>query len=229
MSSTTKPRRHKVAVGTLRRAPQTIAPSRFRVLVVHTVVRDRRYKLVNGELFDMQTDEGETTNVAAEHPDVVKRLRGKFDEWFADVTAGQSYGRVPIEVGRADENPVELDVTWAEAAGGRKIVKPQYDRYIRDRVTDWTDAGDSVRWAIDVTRPGTYEVRLNYGCAPADAGSTFRVSVGDARVDRVGTLRLDRTGPAVLEIRPLSLKGRELMALHKVWLRRLPDAAAGAP
>ena len=202
-------------------------------------VRDRRYKLVNGELFDLQADPGESKNIAADHPDVVKRLRGEFERWFADVTGGRDYARVPIEVGRADENPVELDVTWAETAGAAKRVKPSYNRYIRDHVTDWTDAGDSIRFAIDVTRPGNYEVRLSYGSHPADAGSAFRVSVGDAHVDakvratagrevfrpqRVGTLRLDRPGPATLEIKPLDLKGRELMVLHKVWLRRVGDA-----
>jgi arylsulfatase A len=114
-------------------------------------------------------------------------------------------------------------------------VKPTYRRYIRDTVDDWSEVGDSVRWKIDVVQPGRYEVTLSYGCRPADAGSRFRVSVGEAAVEGVveatlqrdvfrprvvGTLDLPQ-GPAVLEIKPLSIVGSELMALHKVWLRRL--------
>jgi len=33
-------------------------------------------------------------------------------------------------------------------------------------------------------------------------------------------LELER-GPATLEMRPVAIRGRELMALHKIWLRRL--------
>ena len=87
-------------------------------------------------------------------------------------------------------------------------------------------------------------VFIALGCAPADAGSRFRVAVtagGTAshvdaateatagreiyRPRSVGTLELAK-GPAHLEVRPVQLAGAELMSLHKVWLRRLPDRGA---
>ena len=113
-------------------------------------------------------------------------------------------------------------------------------------VEGWTEAGDSVRWKIDVVEAGRYEVVLSYGCAPADAGSTFRVGVARAgaggadtgtpsvegvteptagrdvyRPRVIGSLELPK-GQALLEIKPVKLAGSELMSLHKVWLRRLP-------
>jgi arylsulfatase len=56
-------------------------------------VRDPRWHLVsdNGgrepawKLFDVQADYGETTDVAEREPDVVKRLAGAYDQWWADV------------------------------------------------------------------------------------------------------------------------------------------------
>ena len=207
-------------------------------------VRDRRgYKLVVNadaktrsakyELFDLQSDPGETKDIAAAHAEIVRRLRDEFARWFADVTAGQSFGRVPIEVGRADENPVELDLLWSEVVGTK--VNPTYREYNRDIVNGWTQTGDSSKWRVDVTRPGRYEVILSYGCAPADAGSRLRVSIGNSKLDHttqatagrelfrplsVGTIDLTR-GRATLEIKPLKIVGKELFALHKVWLKRM--------
>ncbi|HSQ68369.1 MAG TPA: sulfatase [Polyangiaceae bacterium] len=56
----------------------------------HRMVRDERYKLVYVPerkrveyiLYDTQVDPGETANVAAEHPDVVARLRGELWAWM---------------------------------------------------------------------------------------------------------------------------------------------------
>ncbi len=203
-------------------------------------VQDGRYKLAKGELFDLESDPGEKTDIAAQHPGKVRELREVFEAWFADVTAGQDYGRVPIEVGRADENPVEIDLTWGEPVG--KKVKPTYRHYNRDTIEDWSDKDDAVRWKIDVVEPGDYEVVVSYGCRPGDEGATFAVTVGESSVEcrvepragrevfqdaTVGTLTLSK-GPATLEIKPTRIVGQELMALHKIWLRRLGADASSS-
>jgi len=46
-------------------------------------VRTERWRWVNNrELFDISTDPGETTDVSAEHPEVVQRLQKSYDEWW---------------------------------------------------------------------------------------------------------------------------------------------------
>ncbi len=223
----------------------TVGPNDRRLFGPNWAVRNARgYKLVMAntvgdsnpqlELFDLENDPGESKDIASQHPGIVGELRDQVEKWFAEVTAEQDYAPVAIEVGREDENPVELDVTWGEPVG-RKVL-PTYHRYIRDTVDNWTEEEDSVRWKIDVVQAGRYEVVLSYGCPPADAGSKFRVSVGSVHLEgrvestpgrevfrprTIGTLELAK-GPASLEIKPLSIAGRELMALHKVWLERLP-------
>jgi arylsulfatase A-like enzyme len=47
-------------------------------------VRNQRYRLVGAELFDMQADPGQTKNVAAEHPDVVKAMRAAYDTFWKE-------------------------------------------------------------------------------------------------------------------------------------------------
>ncbi|HUP87762.1 MAG TPA: arylsulfatase [Longimicrobiales bacterium] len=49
-------------------------------------IRNRRFTLVNDrELYDLQNDPGETHNVIASHPDVVKELRAAYDDWWQSV------------------------------------------------------------------------------------------------------------------------------------------------
>jgi arylsulfatase len=49
-------------------------------------IRDRRFTLVNGrELYDLQSDFGETTNVIDRYPAEAARLRSVYDRWWQDV------------------------------------------------------------------------------------------------------------------------------------------------
>jgi arylsulfatase A-like enzyme len=49
-------------------------------------IRNSRYTLVNNkELYDLQADPGEKTNVIAEHPEVVARLRAEYDGWWESI------------------------------------------------------------------------------------------------------------------------------------------------
>lgn len=60
----------------------------------HCRIREGRYSLVNVEnradawqLFDVASDRGESTDVAAEHPEIVVRLAAEYDRWWDSVQA----------------------------------------------------------------------------------------------------------------------------------------------
>jgi arylsulfatase A len=188
----------------------------------------------NGELYDLRVDPGEKRNISPERPEVARKLRHEFEEWFRLVT-DREYARVPIEIGRDDENPVEIDLTWGDPVGK---VTPQYRSYNRDTIDNWTDTGDSVRWKVDVMESGEYELILSYGCDPGQGGSIAQFQLGQARLDytftatpgrlvfmtrKAGRMSLGK-GPATLEIKPLKIAGKELAAIHKIWFRRLREA-----
>jgi arylsulfatase len=78
------------------------APSPDRVLVTHVgrwdrgtasqaryrncSIRNNRFRLVNNqELYDLQADPGETTNVIDRHPQVAAELRAAYDKWWDEV------------------------------------------------------------------------------------------------------------------------------------------------
>jgi arylsulfatase A len=187
------------------------------------------------ELFDLAKDPGESHDLAASHPEEVKALKIRFEKWFGEVTTGQSFTRVPIEVGKPDENPVEIDILWGEPHG--KKVSPTYFNYNRDTIENWSEPQDFVAWKIDVITPGKFEVILSYGCDPADAGSRLSVQADSSSVSHrteatasrtafrplsIGVLSL-KAGPQTLSIQPVTIVGKELFALHKVWLKHLTD------
>jgi arylsulfatase A-like enzyme len=51
-------------------------------------IQNSRFTLVNNTaLYDLKADPRETTNVIADHPDVVASLRATYEQWWADVQA----------------------------------------------------------------------------------------------------------------------------------------------
>ena len=47
-------------------------------------VRNQRYRLVENNLYDMVKDPGQTHNIAAENPQVVKELRTAYDKFWKE-------------------------------------------------------------------------------------------------------------------------------------------------
>ncbi|MEM8681561.1 MAG: sulfatase-like hydrolase/transferase, partial [Planctomycetota bacterium] len=69
-------------------------------------VRSPKYRLIDHQqLFDIQTDPGETTNVAAEHPEEVARLQKAFDQWWPEARSRMVNEDVP----NASEAPFWVD------------------------------------------------------------------------------------------------------------------------
>jgi arylsulfatase len=88
-------------------------------------IRDARFTLVNNaELYDLQADPGEKTNVIEAHADVVAKLRAAYEQWWTEVQ--------PLQV---NENVVGPKVNpfkalyWQQFGGGpdealRKFMDP---------------------------------------------------------------------------------------------------------
>ena len=200
---------------------------------VNWAITGAKYKLVNGQLYDIESDPSESNNLASSKPDLVKNLRAEYQRWFKDVCNGQVFGRVPIEVGRKDENPVEIQMSWAELHG--KNTRYTFSSYDWDVIDGWDTKGDAVDWDIDVVRSGKYEVKIQYGCTRTDAGGKFSVSVVDANVDgqveatptvdafitrTLGTLELP-LGRNTIRVEAEKIPGKQLMALNRIWLKRI--------
>ena len=214
-------------------------------------VRTQRYRLVNEgkgwQLFDMEADPAQKTDIAAANSTIVRDLSAAYASWFAEVSRS-AFVRPPIEVGHASEDPIELEAPDAVLAG--VTFKNSRQGYANDWIAGWTSADGAASWDIDVVRPGRYEVSLAYVCNEEDAGSRIQVTAGRASTEAVvkatairpiflphrepgqyyrslvwselpaGTLRLDR-GRTRLEVRAVTKTGETVMELKHVALRYL--------
>lgn len=107
------------------------APVRYH----HFMIRNHRWKLVHPsgfgklrfegepkfELYDLQNDPREQHNLAAEKPEILNRLKNRYDKWLDDVssTRPDNYAPPRIIVGTSHENPLRLTrQDWRGASWG---------------------------------------------------------------------------------------------------------------
>jgi arylsulfatase/arylsulfatase A len=110
------------------------------------------------ELFDMKTDPYERTDVAADHPDVVAKLKAEYEAWFQDVsnTRPNNYAPARIIIGtKAETTTVLTRQDWRGAGWG-----PLEVGY----------------WDIGVPRPAQFDVKLIF--APSDKPRTAHFRLG---------------------------------------------------
>jgi arylsulfatase len=114
------------------------------------------------ELYDLTTDPGQKTNVAAKRPDVVKRLKDHYDGWWKEVEP-LTGDFVPVIVGADEENPVRLSsADWAKV----------YCDNMNDLRTGRNKNGP---WHIQAAKDGEYEIALRRWPKEADAAMSAGV------------------------------------------------------
>lgn len=198
------------------------------------------------QLYDMQSDPGETTNIATDRPEIVRQLSKRYDSWFADISR-DGLRRFPLPVGHAEHNPVELHAP--QAYFDKPLGFANGPGFANDWLTGWTDAKGKIWFEIEVTTAGDYDVELAVACSPGDAGSRVRIRVGSEFLEatipdapapeiplrhrdergktryrnrewvtlKLGTLKLPK-GPAKLFIEPLTMPGTHVMDFKHVKL-----------
>jgi len=153
-------------------------------------VRTQRWRAVNEgrgwQLFDMPADPGQKRNVAAEQPDVVRRLAGAYDRAY-DAMVPEPMTPLPIPVGHPEWPVVTAPAheAFLQPESGQGIRYVGEKGWANDWITGWTDTAAFPRWELDVVRPGRHEVTLLYNCAAEDVGARVRVQVGGAPLEGV--------------------------------------------
>lgn len=211
-------------------------------------VRSQRHRLDHrGALFDMAADPSQTRNIAAEQPEVAKRLAAAVVQWRREVLPAAAKDDRPYPVGYA-----EFPRTWLPARDGiphggvkRSSGAPNCSYFV-----NWKRLNDRITWDIEVHASGSYEVALDYTCAAGDEGAEIELQCGAAKLAgqvtpawdpplitdqdviprpaaesilkefrplRLGTVQL-AAGRAPLVLRATQIPGQEVMHLRSVTL-----------
>jgi arylsulfatase A-like enzyme len=137
-----------------------------------SVALTKRWRLVEGkELYDIQADPGQTKDVAAQHADVVAKLRADYEKWWASLEPSfTNFGCIVI--GSDQENPAHITChDW------HSDNVPWHHGMIQQapKANGW--------WMIEVAKAGRYEFTLRQQPEVAGfpiQGSQARIRVGDA-------------------------------------------------
>ncbi len=110
-----------------------------------------RWRLIKGEeLYDFKADVGQTRNLAGAHPDVVKKMRAHYEQWWEGVAPGLP-DACPISIGSPREPQTLLTSSdWWEA----------YADNVR-HVSEAAGGPRGAHWTVYVERSGEYEVLLH--------------------------------------------------------------------
>ncbi len=199
-----------------------------------------KWRLVGGDqLFHVGRDPGQATNVAKEHPEVVKAMSDHYDSWYAGAKPIFDKPRW-ITVGRAAE--------------------PESILYAQDWIGDYCDNMGGLTtgaakgyWNVIVDREGIYEMELRRWpkesgkalteghAGPQDQGPSARpiaaanlqISGGNYTLDAADesqavTFRVKLpAGQAQLQTGFLDSEDRILSSAFYVYLKRLPDDERG--
>jgi arylsulfatase len=109
-----------------------------------------KWRLVKGEeLYDVEADRAQKTNLADKHPEVVKAMRDHYEAWWKAVEPMVG-DFVPISIGAKQQPVVEL------TSGDWEGIYADNTGHVREAVGGPTGG----HWHIQVERPGEYEFTL---------------------------------------------------------------------
>jgi arylsulfatase A-like enzyme len=148
-----------------------------------SAVLENQWRLVNGkELYDVASDPGQRNNIAAQHPNVVKQLRGHYDAWWTDTST--RFGEYcPLVVGAPGQGM--SDFTCHDWHAPIKLV-PWNQPYIREG-----RLGQGF-WVIEVQSEGRYAIELRRW--PRESGGTIRGSVDGGKALDIIEARFEVAG-----------------------------------
>jgi len=144
------------------------------VLYHNFAARTQKWKLLNAsgfgnetlkgepefELYDMASDPLEERNLAKDRPDMVEKMRKRYEQWFQDVgsTRPDNYAPPRIHVGTEHENPV--------------VLTRQDWRHIKGR--EWAPNSNGY-WELFAASSGKYDVKLRFPELQTDARATLEL------------------------------------------------------
>lgn len=214
-------------------------------------VRSPRYRLDNeNQLFDMENDHGQTTNVAEKYPEMAEQLRKAKNDWA---------NQVLTELKRNEKRPFTIghpDFTYNQLPARDGVPHGNIERSNRypncTFFTNWTSKSDSITWDVEVLADGEFEVEIYYTCSEKNTGSVFELSLGENKLtgkvteahnpplegmenDRIermesyvkdfkplnlGTILLQK-GEGKLTLKATEIPGNEVMDVRLLMLKRI--------
>jgi arylsulfatase A-like enzyme len=201
------------------------------------VIRDGGDKLIEFydtgrlELFDVQKDPGEGTNLVDRFPEKVAQLAARLKAWRGAVAA-QDMSPNPNYISnlQAADGSITLPGKTADVHGVMLRFEPLPHK---NTLGYWVRPDDWASWEFQVTKPGEFRVEIVQGCGNGSGGSEVEFTFGEEKLRtivvetggfqnwlrrEIGTVKLDQPGRHTLTVKPLKKPGVAVMDLQEVKL-----------
>lgn len=124
------------------------------------------------QLFDMLEDPGQTMDLAAEHPAILRQFVTAYEQKFAEVTV-RGLDAQPIQIGHAQEPIITLKAgnAFLNRSDNRGI-EFSYEKFPLpgNWITNWSDQSAYAYWKINNQRTGLYRATLHYSLSQQGEG-----------------------------------------------------------
>lgn len=201
-------------------------------------MREGKWKLIQHfatgyhELYDLEADIGESSNLAEAMPDKVIQMARALREWQGSVKAqwpAQNPAWKPDPVQPGKDGDVLLHSRDAFVHAEKLQYEPQP---FKNTIGYWVNKDDWAHWDFVIKEPGVYRMEILQGCGKGSGGAEVEFAVGDQKlvttvldtghfqnfVNRdLGVVELS-AGNHTLTVRPQTKPGAAVMDLREVRL-----------
>ncbi len=147
--------------------------------------RGERFRLdASGRLFDLNTDRGQTTNVASKHPQIVVEWTKAASVHRKEMaTARERFADRPYTVGWSPRTVLPARDGKPHGEIQRSSKAPNCSFFV-----NWSDPDDSITWDIEVNEAGEFEAIVHYTCRTRDVGALIQLGIdGRSKVETTVT------------------------------------------
>ncbi len=142
-------------------------------------------EITDFELFDIQFDPYEKTNLVNEKTDIARQLKTELDRLYGELITSENLVNPPrIVIGNKNENPVFLNRN--DATGERGI---------------WSQEEVYGKWLVSIAK-GTYNIRFRF-LKPVEAGGQMYLETGTI----VNQLKIEIGNTEIIEMKNVRLPG----------------------
>jgi len=188
-----------------------------------SAVMTDRWRLVDGKaLYEIHTDPGQKNDISAAHPEVVKRMRQAYEDWWASVSP--RFGEYcEIGIGSDKENPSRLTChDWHDD-----------DQLPWDQTHILKGQRANGFWAVEVAQAGEYEFALRRWPKEVDQPINAALPGGSAvqaTKARLTIGEIDLTGPVAADAKEVVFRTPLPPGKTKLqtWLTAEDDTSRGA-
>lgn len=134
-----------------------------------------------GNLYDLESDSGQYTDISKKMPKLTKRLRTAMDGFKKNDAAGYDEDERPFLIGHPDYKYTQIPARDASWTGSIK----RSNRFPNcSYLSNWTSVNDKIYWQAKLPANGTFDVELQYACRNADVGTELELGFNGTKIRR---------------------------------------------